>query len=57
MSIGQTIRHRAEAAKGTTKKFVGRITGNRRMTAEGRTGQAKGNLKQAVDKVRNAFKR
>jgi len=57
MSIGQTIRHRAEAAKGTNKKFVGRITGNRRMTAEGRTGQAKGNLKQAVDKVRHAFKR
>ena len=57
MTIGQRIRHRAEAAKGTTKKFVGRLTGNRRMTAEGRTGQAKGNMKQAVDKVRNAFKR
>jgi uncharacterized protein YjbJ (UPF0337 family) len=57
MTIGQTIRHKAEAAKGTTKKFVGRLTGNRRMTAEGRTGQAKGNMKQAMDKVRNAFKR
>jgi uncharacterized protein YjbJ (UPF0337 family) len=57
MTIGQRIRHRAEAAKGTTKKFVGRLTGNRRITAEGRASQAKGNMKQAVDKVRNAFKR
>jgi uncharacterized protein YjbJ (UPF0337 family) len=57
MTIGQTIRHKAEAAKGTTKKFVGRLTGNRRLAAEGRTGQAKGNMQQAMDKVRNAFKR
>jgi uncharacterized protein YjbJ (UPF0337 family) len=57
MSIGQTIRHKAETAKGTTKKFVGRFTGNRRITAEGRADHAKGNMKQAVDKVRNAFKR
>ncbi len=57
MTIGRTIRYKAEAAKGTTKKFVGRLTGNRRMAAEGRTGQAKGNMKQAMDKVRKAFKR
>lgn len=57
MSFAQKIRHQAETAKGTTKKFVGRLTGNRRMAAEGRTGQAKGNLKQAMDKVRAAFRR
>jgi uncharacterized protein YjbJ (UPF0337 family) len=57
MSIGRKIRHKAEAAEGTTKKFVGRLTGNRRMTAEGRTGQAKGRIKQAADKVKDAFKR
>lgn len=54
MTIGQTIRHSAEAATGATKRFVGRLTGNRRMAASGR---AKVNMHQAMDKVRNAFKR
>jgi uncharacterized protein YjbJ (UPF0337 family) len=57
MSIGQKMRHKAETAKGATKKFVGRLTGNRRMTAEGRTSQTKGNLQQAMDRVKDAFKR
>lgn len=51
------MRHKAETAKGTTKKFIGRLSGNRRLTAEGRASQAKGNLQQAMDKVKDAFKR
>jgi uncharacterized protein YjbJ (UPF0337 family) len=38
------------------KKATGRVTGNRRLTAKGRAGQATGSIKQAGDKVRNAFK-
>jgi uncharacterized protein YjbJ (UPF0337 family) len=57
MSIGKKIGHKAEAAKGSTKKVVGRLTGNRRLEAEGRTGQAKGNIKQAADRIKDAFKR
>jgi uncharacterized protein YjbJ (UPF0337 family) len=56
MSIGKTIAHKAEAAKGTTKKIFGRATGNTRLRVEGRVDQFKGNTKQAGDKVKDAFK-
>ncbi len=57
MGIGKRFSHRAEAAKGSTKKVAGRVTGDNRMRAEGRGGQIKGNLKLAGMKVRDAFKR
>lgn len=38
------------------KKFLGRATGNSRLEAEGRREQARGNLKRAADKLRDAFK-
>ena len=56
MSIGKTIAHKAEAAKGTAKKILGRSTGNTRLRVEGRVDQFKGNTKQAGDKVKDAFK-
>ena len=56
MSIGKTITHKAEAAKGTAKKIFGRATGNTRLRVEGRVDQFKGNTKQAGDKVKDAFK-
>jgi len=57
VGIGKRFSHRAEAAKGSTKKVAGRVTGDNRMRAEGRGGQIKGNLKLAGMKVRDAFKR
>ena len=42
------------AVEGSAKKTVGRVTGNRRLRAEGRGDQAKGNLKQAWAKVKDA---
>jgi uncharacterized protein YjbJ (UPF0337 family) len=56
MSIDRKIAHQAEAAKGAAKKFVGRATGNTRLTTEGRVDQFKGNTKQAGEKVKDAFK-
>ena len=56
MSIGKTIAHKAEAAKGTAKKIFGRATGNTRLRVEGRVDQFKGNTKQAGDKLKDAFK-
>ena len=56
MSIGKKIAHKAEAAKGATKKFSGRATGNTRLRTEGRTDQLKGNTKQAGAKLKDAFK-
>ncbi|WP_329196286.1 CsbD family protein [Streptomyces sp. NBC_01435] len=56
MSIGKKIAHKAEAVKGGAKKVVGRVTGSPRLRAEGRGDQAKGNVKQAGAKVKDAFK-
>ncbi|MFF7992507.1 CsbD family protein [Kitasatospora xanthocidica] len=56
MGMGKKAAHKAEAAKGGVKKTVGRATGDRSLEAEGRGDQAKGNLKQAADKVKDAFK-
>ena len=40
MSIARKIAHKAEAVKGAFKKTVGRLTGSRRLRAEGRADQA-----------------
>jgi uncharacterized protein YjbJ (UPF0337 family) len=55
MSIGKKIAHKAEAAKGATKKAVGDATGNKRLKAAGRVDQAKGNTKQAGAKLKDAI--
>ena len=56
MSIARKIAHKAEAVKGSFKKTAGRLTGRRRLRAKGRTEQAKGNLKQAGAKVKDALR-
>jgi uncharacterized protein YjbJ (UPF0337 family) len=52
MSIAKKLAHKAEAVKGGAKKRVGRLTGNRRLRAEGRSDQAKGTPNRPVRKSR-----
>ncbi|MEU6109442.1 CsbD family protein [Streptomyces koyangensis] len=47
---------RVEQAKGKVKETVGRAVGNERLTAEGRAEQAKGDLRQAKEKGKDAFR-
>jgi uncharacterized protein YjbJ (UPF0337 family) len=56
VSILKKLRHKVQTAKGATKKSTGRVTGNRRLRAKGRTEKATGDVKQATDKVKDAFK-
>jgi uncharacterized protein YjbJ (UPF0337 family) len=42
--------------EGKAKEGLGRATGDRDTEAEGRTDQAKSDLKQAGEKVKDAFK-
>ena len=56
MSIGKKLAHKAQAARGATKKYFGRATGNTRLRTEGRVDQFKGNAKQAGDNVYDASK-
>jgi uncharacterized protein YjbJ (UPF0337 family) len=57
MSITKKIARKFETLKGGAKKRTGRLTGSRRLRAQGRTEQAKGNLKQVGAKVKDAFRR
>jgi len=57
MSMGKKLAHKAEAVKGSIKRSAGRLTGNRRLRAEGRGDRVKGNMKQAGAKVKDAVKR
>jgi uncharacterized protein YjbJ (UPF0337 family) len=56
MSIGKRIAHRAESVKGGIKMTAGRLAGSRRLRAEGRRDQVKGNMKQAGTRFRAAFR-
>ncbi|MFF6791855.1 uncharacterized protein YjbJ (UPF0337 family) [Streptomyces filamentosus] len=41
-----------EKGKGKVKETVGKVTGNRRMEAEGKADQAKGAAREAAEKTR-----
>ena len=57
MSGSRKLAHKIEMMKGGAKKTVGRVTGNRRLQAEGRRDQVKGKAKQAGNKLMDAFRR
>jgi uncharacterized protein YjbJ (UPF0337 family) len=56
MSIAKKFAHKAQAVKGSVKKTAGRLTGSRRLRAQGRADRFKGNMKQAGAKVKDAVK-
>jgi uncharacterized protein YjbJ (UPF0337 family) len=47
----------AEIAKGKVKEAAGKTTGDDQLENDGRVDQMKGNLKQAGEKVKDAFKK
>jgi uncharacterized protein YjbJ (UPF0337 family) len=47
----------AQQAKGKAKEAAGKATGNHKLQAKGKADQTKGNLKQAGEKVKDAFKK
>ena len=49
-------RNAAQKVKGQFKEAAGRVTGEERLEAEGRTDKTKANLKQAGEKVKDAFR-
>lgn len=53
----QKSRAKTEQAKGKAKEVLGRAVGNERMTAEGRAEQSKGDVRQAKEKGKDAFRR
>jgi uncharacterized protein YjbJ (UPF0337 family) len=56
MGADDKIDNKAEALKGKVKEGVGEATDDRDLQTEGQVDQAKGNLKQAGEKIKDAFK-
>jgi uncharacterized protein YjbJ (UPF0337 family) len=49
-------RNATQKVKGQLKEAAGRVTGDRRLEAEGRADKTRANLKQAGEKVKDAFR-
>ena len=56
MGLDDKLKNSTEEWTGKAKEKVGDITGDESMQAEGKTDQVKGNLKQAGEKVKDAFR-
>ena len=56
MSTTDKIKNAMDDVEGKAKEALGRLTGDHQTEAEGRTDQAKADLKGAGEKVKDAFK-
>ena len=56
MSESKKADNKAEELVGKVKESVGRTVGNKSMESEGRAEQGKANVKQAGEKIKDAFK-
>lgn len=56
MGATDKLSNKAEELKGQAKQKVGDATGNEQWQAEGKVDEAKGDLKQAGEKVKDVFK-
>ncbi|PPB50401.1 CsbD family protein [Arthrobacter pityocampae] len=57
MSLRDTIKNAAKKLVGRAKEVTGKATGNDKLEAEGRSDQVKANLRQAAEKVKDAFRK
>ncbi|EWM66255.1 hypothetical protein MCBG_03388 [Micromonospora sp. M42] len=56
MGLDDKIDNTSQDVSGKVKEGVGRATDNERLEAEGRNDQAGAKLKQAAEKIKDAFK-
>ncbi len=57
MGFADKFSHKAQQWRGRVKRNAGEVTGDRQLEAEGRSDEARGNLKQAGEKIKDAFKK
>ena len=57
MATADKAKNKAQEAKGHIKEVAGKATKDRSLEAEGQGDKAKGNLKQAGEKVKDAFRK
>jgi uncharacterized protein YjbJ (UPF0337 family) len=51
------LKNATQISRGKAKQTAGKVTGNRDLESEGVSDQQWGNLRQAGEKVRDAFKK
>jgi uncharacterized protein YjbJ (UPF0337 family) len=56
VSFADKLRDKAQVLRGRIKRNMGDVTGNRRLQAEGSADKVMGNLRQAGEKVKDAFR-
>ncbi|HWH01333.1 MAG TPA: CsbD family protein [Pilimelia sp.] len=56
MGTDDKLSNMAEDAGGKVKEGTGKVTDDERLEAEGKTDQTKASLKQAGEKVKDAFR-
>ncbi len=55
MGFEDKVKNTVEGAKGKAKEATGRVTDDHALEAQGRRDQAKSDVKQAGEKVKDAF--
>ena len=56
MGTDDKMSHKVEELGGKAKEVFGAATGDERLEAEGRADQSKADIKQAGEKIKDAFK-
>ena len=56
MGTDDKIDNKADQLKGKAKEAVGNVSDDDELRAEGKKDQAKGDIKQAGEKIKDAFK-
>lgn len=57
MATEDKAANKAKEVKGKIKEGLGKVTGDEDLETEGKADQVEGNLKQAGEKIKDAFKR
>ena len=56
MGFADKFTNKVQQLRGRMKPNAGRVSGDRRINAEGRSEEVRGNLKQAGEKFKDAFR-
>lgn len=57
MSAENRIKAAADTVVGKAKEVIGNVTDNEKLVAEGKADQVKGDVKDTVEDVKDAFKK
>jgi uncharacterized protein YjbJ (UPF0337 family) len=57
MSFAKKITNKAQELRGRVKRNTGEVTGDRSLQAKGNADEVKADLRQAGEKIKDAFRR